>query len=203
MRRVIVNSTPLIVLSNIGRLELLHELYQEIYIPQAVYREVTEKNDKASLNIQNALNWIHVENIQNPEKYMMYKAKLHAGEVEVMILAQETPAADLVIIDDNAARKTAKFLGLNVTGTIGVLLKAKIKGLIPEVKPILNELQANGFYISEQVVKIILKNDPAGRRRFHRFNVNRRPVDPNRDRLVGGLHHLPQRGIDFSLHSRV
>ncbi len=157
MRRVIVNSTPLIVLSNIGRLELLHELYQEIYIPQAVYREVTEKNDKASLNIQNALNWIHVENIQNPEKYMMYKAKLHAGEVEVMILAQETPAADLVIIDDNAARKTAKFLGLNVTGTIGVLLKAKIKGLIPEVKPILNELQANGFYISEQVVKIILK----------------------------------------------
>lgn len=47
----------------------------------------------------------------------MYQAKLHAGEVEVMILAQESPGADLVILDDNAAKKTAKFLGLKVTGT--------------------------------------------------------------------------------------
>ena len=55
---------------------------------------------------------------------LVYKAKLHAGEVDVMILAQSKPPADLVIIDDNAAKKTAKYLGLKVTGTIGVLLKA-------------------------------------------------------------------------------
>ena len=46
----------------------------------------------------------------------MYRAKLHDGEAEVMILAQEASTADLVIIDDNAAKKTAKFLGLHVTG---------------------------------------------------------------------------------------
>lgn len=56
----------------------------------------------------------------------MYQAKLHAGEVEVMILAQEEPPANLVILDDNAAKKTAKYLGLKVTGTLGVLIKAKI-----------------------------------------------------------------------------
>lgn len=157
MRRVIVNSTPIIALSNIGKLEILRELYQEIYIPQAVYNEITEKDDTASKNIQNSLNWIHVENIQNPEKYTMYRAKLHAGEVEVMILAQESPEADLLIIDDNAARKTAKYLGLTVTGTMGVLLKAKSKSIIIEIKPLLNKLQASGFYISEQVIKLILK----------------------------------------------
>ena len=74
-----------------------------------------------------------------------------------MILAQEEPKADLLIIDDNAARKTAKFLGLNVTGTIGVLLKAKIKGHITEIKPLLNGLQASGFYISKPIMDMIIK----------------------------------------------
>ena len=55
----------------------------------------------------------------------MYRAKLHDGEVEVMVLAQEGKRADMVIIDDNAAKKTAKYLGLTVTGTIGVLLRKK------------------------------------------------------------------------------
>ena len=156
MRRVIVNSTPLIALSNIGQLEILKDLYEEITIPFAVYKEVTEKNDTASKNIQNSLSWIHVENIHSPENYGLYKAKLHAGEIEVMILAQETPEADLLIIDDNAARKTAKFLGLTVTGTIGVIIKAHKSGLISDVEILLEKLQASGFYISDQVISMIL-----------------------------------------------
>ena len=76
-----------------------------------------------------------------------------------MILAQESPEAYMVIIGDNAARKNAKYLGLAVIGTIGVLLKAKMTGLIPEIKPLLNVLQASVFYISEQVIKMILKQD--------------------------------------------
>ena len=47
MLRVIVNSTPLIVLSNINQLEILKKLYSEIYVPQAVYDEVTAKHDSA------------------------------------------------------------------------------------------------------------------------------------------------------------
>lgn len=125
MRRVIVNSTPIIVLCNIGLLDILKALYAEICIPEAVYREVTEKDDSACQVLKTALNWIHVEKIANQSDKKMYKAKLHDGEVEVMILAQEGTADDLVVIDDNAAKKTAKYLGLKVTGTIGVLLKAK------------------------------------------------------------------------------
>ena len=56
----------------------------------------------------------------------MFSARLHAGEIEVLTLAQEC-GADLLIIDDNAAKKTAKYLGFTVTGTMGVLLKAKMR----------------------------------------------------------------------------
>ena len=117
MRRVIVNSTPLIALCNADLLNILKEIYGSIIIPKAVFDEVTAKKDSACLQIKQNLDWITVETITNIEDRKMYKAKLHAGEVDVMILAQADPKADLVIIDDNAAKKTAKYLGIvfNIT----------------------------------------------------------------------------------------
>ena len=147
MRRVIVNSTPIIVLCNIGLLDILKALYAEIYIPEAVYREVTEKDDSACQVLKTALNWIHVERIANQSDKKMYKAKLH----------QEGTADDLVVIDDNAAKKTAKYLGLKVTGTIGVLLKAKREGIIPEIASVLEKMKKNGFYISENLEQLVLE----------------------------------------------
>lgn len=105
MHRVIVNSTPLIILCSIGKLTILKQLYTEINIPQAVFREVTEKPDSACQILKESLDWIHIEKIQSEVDKKMYKAKLHDGEVEVMILAQQEIKADLVIIDDNATKK--------------------------------------------------------------------------------------------------
>lgn len=156
MRKVIVNSTPLIVLCGIGRLDILQKLYHEIFIPTAVYQEVTAVEDSACMQIKTAGEWIHVEQIQDHAEKKMYKAKLHAGEVEVMILAQEQKA-DLVIIDDNAAKKTAKYLGLTVTGTLGVLLKAKQKGVIEKIYPLLLEIKRNGFYIDSVLENTVLE----------------------------------------------
>ncbi len=156
MRKVIVNSTPLIALCGIGQLEILQKMYTEIIIPAAVYREVAEKEDSACAQIKNAGTWIHVQEIKDDSEKKMYKAKLHEGEVEVMILCQEQQA-DLAIIDDNAAKKTAKYLGIPVTGTLGVLLKAKQQGIVKEIWPIISELKANGFYISHLVEKMILE----------------------------------------------
>lgn len=70
-----------------------------------------------------------------------------------MILAQKERRADLVIIDDNAAKKTAKYLGLTVTGTIGVLLRAKKEGFLEEILPVLGEMKKKGFYISDDLEK--------------------------------------------------
>lgn len=156
MRKVVVNSTPLIILCGIGRLDILKEMYQEIYIPVAVFREVTAKNDLACAQLRSAGAWIHIEQIQDYREKKMYKAKLHDGEVEVMILAQEQEAG-LVILDDNAAKKTAKYLGLTVTGTLGVLIKAKQQGIIETVRPLLTEMRRNGFYVSSMVEYMVLE----------------------------------------------
>lgn len=87
----------------------------------------------------------------------MYEAKLHDGEVEVMILAQEEPKADLVILDDNSAKKTAKFLELSVTGTLGILVKAKQLNYIEKVKPLMDALIANGFFVTQNVYSMVLE----------------------------------------------
>ena len=153
MRRVIVNSTPLIALCNADLLNILKKIYGSIIIPKAVFDEVTAKKDSACLQIKQNLDWITVETITNIEDRKMYKAKLHAGEVDVMILAQADPKADLVIIDDNAAKN----LGLTVTGTLGVLIKAKQSGIISSVKNAITKIQSNGFYINENIIKLALK----------------------------------------------
>jgi predicted nucleic acid-binding protein len=150
MRKVIVNSTPLIALCKVNQLELLRELYTEITIPEAVFQEVTAKNDSVKRKILENGAWIHVQSVSDTIDRRMYKAKLHDGEVEVMILAQEIKA-DLVIIDDNAARKTAIYLGLPLTGTVGVLLRAKAEGLVPKVMPIVDNMEQNGLYYGPQL----------------------------------------------------
>lgn len=156
MRKVIVNSTPLIVLGNIGNLDILRELYEEINIPKAVLEEITNKNDNAKLNLLQNLNWIKVLEVEDKRNRKMYQSKLHDGEVEVMMLANEI-SADLLIIDDNAAKKTAKFLGFAVTGTLGVILKAKAEKVINEVRPILNKMLKKGFYVSPKVLEMVLR----------------------------------------------
>ena len=157
MRKVIVNSTPIILLSNISQLELLKQIYGEITIPQAVYDEVTEKPDSACQNLKNHFDWIKIETIKNPLQKKMYQAKLHDGEVEVMILAQEEPKADLVILDDNTAKKTARFLELTVTGTLGILIKAKQLKLIEKIKTLMDALISNGFFVAQNVYNMVLE----------------------------------------------
>lgn len=157
MRRVIVNSTPLIALCNADLLNILKKyMVQSLFLKQ-YSTKLQQKRILACLQIKQNLDWITVETITNIEDRKMYKAKLHAGEVDVMILAQADPKADLVIIDDNAAKKTAKYLGLTVTGTLGVLIKAKQSGIISSVKNAITKIQSNGFYINENIIKLALK----------------------------------------------
>ena len=111
MRKVIVNSTPVISLCKVGLLDLLRKQYGEVTIPEAVFKEISRKNDDVKKQLSEA-DWIHVESIEETKSKKMYKAKLHDGEVEVMILAQEYDGEHLVIIDDGPARKTAEYLGL-------------------------------------------------------------------------------------------
>jgi predicted nucleic acid-binding protein len=151
-KRVVVNSTPIIALLRVGRLEILRKLYSEITIPKAVRDEVVIKNSRALDNH----GWIRVMAISNVAAKEAFISALHDGEVETMLLAKELNA-DLVIMDDALARRHAKYLELNITGTIGVLLRAKHDGVIDEIKPILDDLLKFGFYISDCVCRDVLR----------------------------------------------
>ena len=154
MDKVIVNSTPVIGLANIGKLDVLRQMYGTITIPQAVFDEIKSPSVQRQVNAKR--DWIRVEQINDASQKQMYRAKLHAGEVEVMILAQEKKA-DLVILDDNAAKKTAKFLGLRVIGTLGILVLAKKRGYIKEVSPVLDALKRDGFFVSDDLCDLVLR----------------------------------------------
>lgn len=157
MRKVVVNTTPLIALCHVGQLDVLKKMYGEILIPHAVYRELSEKEESiCKKQVDNSLDWIHVEKIENDMAKSMFKTQLHDGEVEVMILAKEKNA-DTVIIDDANAKKHAKYLKLPVVGTLGVLIKAKRKGYISELKPLIQGMIDKNIYISENLMKFCLE----------------------------------------------
>ncbi|MDR1979022.1 MAG: DUF3368 domain-containing protein [Synergistaceae bacterium] len=151
-RTVVSDSTPLIALLRIGRLDILKELYGTVIIPKAVREEVSIKNTR----VLEGYGWIHVKSISNVTAKEAFTSALHEGEVEVMLLAKEI-AADLIIMDDGLARKHAKYLNLNVTGTVGVLLRAKRDGVISEIRPVLDDLIQFGFYISDNVYGDVLR----------------------------------------------
>lgn len=156
-KTVIVNSTPIIALSSIDSLFLLREIYGIVIVPMAVKTEIGVKSkSKANNQLDASSEWIQIEKIKNMAQKQIFKTQLHDGEVEVMILGQELNA-DLLIIDDYMAREYAKYLGFKVIGTAGIILLAKSKGLIKQVKPLIDKLIANGIYISNRLYSEIMK----------------------------------------------
>ncbi len=153
---VVSNSSPLIHLSQIGRLSLLKEFFGELLIPPAVYREVVieGRGRPGSEDVREA-SWIRVVEIRNNHLKRILQFILDEGESEVIALALEANAS-LVLLDDREARIQAKRLGLQVTGTLGVLLRAKKLGLIKSLREELDKLKETGFRISKSLEKEIL-----------------------------------------------
>ena len=126
MPKVVSNTTPIISLLKIGKLEILKDLYDEIYIPQEVFNEIEAgKHKKYYLNLL-TFEWIKIEQIQD-RKSISYFLDLDKGEAEAIVLATESEA-DLILLDESLGRFHAKHAGLRVTGTIGILVKAKKQG---------------------------------------------------------------------------
>lgn len=149
-RCVVVNTTPIIALALIGKLDLLRHLYVEVIVPSAVLAEVLagEPNRIGVAELHNA-SWLRVIPPQEPRRADLL-ADLDRGEAEVIALAQEL-RADLVIIDERLARRHAERIGLTLTGTLGVLLKAKEQGLITAIAPLIDRLRHGGIRLSDKV----------------------------------------------------
>ena len=157
---IVISDTSIITnLAAVELLNLLHQLYDRVIIPQAVYDEMVGVRDlvPGKLEVQ-TLAWIETKPVVEIQRLKELQGKLDLGEAEAIVLALELKA-DLLLIDERKGRKVASQLGIKkITGLLGVLLEAKRKKLIPEMKPILDSLIAqNNFRVSTRLYSRVLQ----------------------------------------------
>lgn len=157
---VVVDSSSLISLARIGKLDILKDMFDKIYIPQDVFEEVvtTGRNRPGSKEIEDAI-WIEKREMKGRKtiESLARESNLSRGELATIMLAKELNA-DLIILDEKRARKVAEFANVNVMGTAGVLEQAYQKGMISNLKEVLDELKESGFRLSEKVYYEILRS---------------------------------------------
>ena len=155
MPKIVSNTTPIISLLKLNRLDLLQKIYKQVYIPTAVYNEIEAGKTKGYYKDLSEIDWINILEIQDKQA-VKYFLDLDAGEAEAIVLATELNA-NLIILDEKLGRFHAKHTDLKITGTIGILIKAKSDGLIEKLKPLLDELTDKEVWISEKLKSEILK----------------------------------------------
>lgn len=153
---VISDTSPITNLIQIGKLDILKELFSEIIIPQEVYSELVELDFQE--NILYSVDWIQTKQISDQKLVNNLVRDLDRGEAELIVLAIEL-RADVLLIDEKKGRKIAKEYGVEITGLLGVLKNAKSKGLIEKLEPVLQELiLRTGFRIHPKLYEQILKS---------------------------------------------
>ena len=160
---VISDTTPLNYLILIERENLLYKLFGKVIIPQAVFDELSASgaSEKVRQWIKKLPFWIEVrQTVLIPDASLDI---LDAGEREAILLAQEL-AADLLLVDDRQARQAAINLGINITGTVGILDKAAREGLI-DLRTTIAEIQKTNFRIADDVVRKLIEEDEKRRSR--------------------------------------
>jgi len=139
----VADSTCLIALEQIGYLDLLPALLKPLQIPPAVAHE-----------FGSAPPWATVTPPTDTALVKALKMMIDDGEAEAIALACDRQWR--VILDDLQAREVAQQMGLSLIGTVGILVRAKRDGLLPEVRPVLQMLSQSGFYLSEPLKREVL-----------------------------------------------
>jgi predicted nucleic acid-binding protein len=145
--KIVADASVLIAFSTIRQLPLLAERFpQGILIPQAVWREVVEQGgDRPGAQDVAAAPWIVVLPGATSGISQLLQAELEEGEAEAIALAHAL-GAELVLLDERDARQAAARLGLRSLGAFGILIWAKQRGRLPELKPMLDALRTQGKF---------------------------------------------------------
>jgi predicted nucleic acid-binding protein len=155
MDRVVSNATPLIYLAKANKLSLLQTMVKQVFIPEAVYREVVSEGkrlgEKDAYRVEKAINegWILV---QSAKIIYPVEISIHPGEVEVISLAKEK-GIEAVLMDDVKARAASEMAGLRPIGTLWLMLKAVNSHMLDfdEFLSVLEDIIQSGFYLKEEV----------------------------------------------------
>ncbi len=150
---VVSNTSVLLNLAVIGRLDILHQLYDNILVPKAVTDELA-RNGQAAVS---TLEWIQIRPVTDQVHALSLQNILDIGEAESIVLAREVKA-DLLLIDERKGRSVALGFGLRLVGLLGILLVAKKQGMLTEIRPIVDELIAKaGFWVSQELYNKVLQ----------------------------------------------
>jgi hypothetical protein len=154
---IVSNTTPLIGLATINRFDLLHQLFGQVHISQAVYQEaVTFGREVGGAKWEVSMaTWIESVVVKDRLAVNVLLDELDLGEAETIVLAYEI-GADWVLMDERKGRRKLAQLGLNKIGTLGILLKAKQIGLLSVIKPEIERLHRQGFSLSQTVINTVL-----------------------------------------------
>jgi predicted nucleic acid-binding protein len=142
LRTIISDTSCFIVLEKINELDLLYKIYGQIITT----------NEVASEYGQPLPDWIIIKETSDKYRKQILGFQLDKGEASVIELAIETPGST-IILDDLKARTVAQKLGIEITGTIGVIVKAKQNGVISSIKPYLDKIRKNGFHLTVEIEK--------------------------------------------------
>ena len=154
---IVSDATPLIALAKLDGISWLHQLLGEIIIPEAVYDEVVVAGaNKIGSDVIDTAHWIHVHQVKDKTHVLLLLNQLDRGESEAIALAYELKA-DWLLMDEIRGRSVAKTLGLQVIGTVGLLVNAKEVGIVSEVRPLLDSLLVQDFRLSKRVITETLR----------------------------------------------
>lgn len=154
---IVINTSPLLALQVCGQIELLRALHSRVVVPQAVIAELERGQagvGALALDAERPV-WFEVVALPSPPSPLL-QAYLDEGEAAVIALALELNITR-VVIDERRGRAVARTMGLEVTGSIGVLLRAKQEGLLATVKPSLEAMQGHGIWLSERLRRFALR----------------------------------------------
>lgn len=155
---VISDASPVIALSAIDRLDILHLLYKQVIMPQKVWDEITHAGkDRAGSSEVLKAEWIEVRHVTDRSRVIILETELDSGEAEAIELASEL-RADLLLIDERRGRILAEQLGLNIIGVLGILVEAVQKGFISDLRQLLDALiMKSGFRVSRELYDRVLE----------------------------------------------
>jgi uncharacterized protein len=146
---IVSNSSPLIALARIQRLDLVPAVLQSVLIPPSVAHEIEP-------SVPDLPAWVSVKVPSSQRSLVTSRARLGDGEREAIALAIEI-GADAVLIDERAGRRVAEEAGLKVIGTLGLLLEAKRAGHVTTIRGELDKLLKTSFFLSPQVYDQVLR----------------------------------------------
>jgi predicted nucleic acid-binding protein len=145
---VIADASTLIIFDKLDQLDILQKIYGDIYTTPVISNEFKKPLPS----------WIKVESVKDQKYVKFIQTQVDVGEATAIALAAEREDP-LLILDDLKARKLARQLGMKITGTLGIINKAKELQIIDRIRPIIERLKETDFRISENIIENLLKRN--------------------------------------------